>query len=191
MTQRSLMLNLVQLIRVLFGAIEEILSLYGFWVLIRWLCVEASFDFISATMGLFIGIMVYWVSSLKRHIQFKHFGSFLSIMMQVFAYLICGNILYQSIIDIGDETKSFQITLIWLFIIIFVIFIISKLVDFVVSKFLLKMFENYPDDFEMIQASTYYFIDGNESYESYRYKLKTMNIFGLQLMHNEEVVEKN
>ena len=78
-----------------------------------------------------------------------------------------------------------QFQLLRLIIAVIVIFIIAKILDFIINKIINSLFDNYKDDFELIQASTIYNIDGQELYESYRYKLKTLNLFDIQYISYE------
>ena len=72
-----------------------------------------------------------------------------------------------------------------LIIAVIVIFIIAKILDFIIDKIINSLFDNHKDDFELIQASTIYNIHGQELYKSYRYKLKTLNLFDIQYISSK------
>ncbi len=185
MIQRSLLINGLVLVRSIISGIVESLSLFVFWTLIRWLCIELKFDFISATLGLSIGIIIYWISMMKRSINLKKLGMLLSIMIQIFIYFLAGGFLYKQIINFGDVSVDYQMIIAKLMIAVVVIFIIAKVLDFVIARITNSLFDNHVDDFELIQASTIYNINGQEQHESYRYKLKTWNLFDIQYIKYE------
>lgn len=185
MIQRSLLINGLVLLRSIISGIIESLSLFVFWTLIRWLCLELKFDFISATLGLYIGIIVYWINIIKRSINLKKLGLLLSIMIQIFVYFLAGGFLYKQIINFGEVSADYQMIIVKLIIVVVVIFIIAKVLDFVISRITNSLFDNHVDDFELIQASTIYNIHGQELHESYRYKLKTLNLFDIQYIKYE------
>lgn len=185
MLQRSLLINGLVLLRSIISGIIESLSLFVFWTLIRWLCLELKFDFISATLGLSIGIIVYWINIIKRSINLKKLGLLLSIMIQIFVYFLAGGFLYKQIINFGDVSANYQMIVGKLIIVVVVIFIIAKVLDFIINKIINSLFNNHEGDFELIQASTMYNIHGQELHESYRYKLKTWNLFDIQYIKYE------
>lgn len=185
MIQRSLLINGLVLFRSIISGIIESLSLFVFWTLIRWLCLELKFDFISATLGLSIGIIVYWINIIKRSINLKKLGMLLSIMIQIFVYFLAGGFLYKQIINFGDVSANYQMIILKLITAVVVIFIIAKTLDFIINRIIKTLFNNHKGDFELIQASTIYNIHGQELYDSYRYKLKTLNLFDIQYIISE------
>ena len=185
MIQRSLLINGLVLFRSIISGIIESLSLFVFWTLIRWLCLELKFDFISATLGLSIGIIVYWINIIKRSINLKKLGMLLSIMIQIFVYFLAGGFLYKQIINFGDVSANYQMIILKLITSVVVIFIIAKTLDFIINRIIKTLFDNHKGDFELIQASTIYNIHGQELYESYRYKLKSLNLFDIQYIISE------
>ena len=185
MIQRSLLINGLVLFRSIISGIIESLSLFVFWTLIRWLCLEVKFDFISATLGLSIGIIVYWINIIKRSINLKKLGMLLSIMIQIFVYFLAGGFLYKQIINFGDVSANYQMIILKLITAVVVIFIIAKTLDFIINRIIKTLFNNHKGDFELIQASTIYNIHGQELYDSYRYKLKTLNLFDIQYIISE------
>lgn len=181
MIKRSLGLNLVHLIRTIVGALSDTLALYMMWFLVKWLSYEAKFDFISATMGLFIGFSLLIWTGFVRAIKHHYFGLMLSRVMIVFMFVLFGNEMYQSIVDIGTSTDANINVLMILSIGCIIFLIVGKILNVIVRKMIGSMFEHHEDDFDIISESTNYYMSGGVMSESERYRLKTFNFYNIEI----------
>ena len=181
MVKRSLGLNLIHFIRTLIGALSDILVLYMIWFLVKWLSDDGKFDFISATMGLFVGFVMLILTGLMRAIKHHYFGLMLSNIIIIFIFVLFGNEMYQSIVDIGMSNESRIDVLIILSFSCFVFWIIGKILNIIISKLIGSIFERYEDDFEIISESINYHMGGGVMSESERYRLKTLNFYNIEI----------
>lgn len=179
MIKRSLMLNLMFIIRTLFSALSDIIGLYMIWFVLRWLCLEMKFDFISATLGLFMGVILLILNALMRAIKFKYFGLMLSRLIIMFVFVVFGNNFYQMIVGVNTNSDSLMNMLIYLSITNLIIWFMVKLLDYIIRRILDYIFENNKDDFILSQKAVLY--SGSAEYELFKYRLKTMNVYNIEI----------
>lgn len=187
MIKRSLMLNLMCVIRTLFSALSDIVSLYMIWFVLRWLCLEMKFDFISATLGLFMGVILLILNALMRAIKFKYFGLMLSRLIIMFVFVIFGNNFYQMIVGVNTNSDSLMNMLIYLSIANLIIWFMVKLLDYIIRRILDHIFENNKDDFILSQKAVLYSDSGSGEYESFKYRLKSINVYNIEIEKFEAV----
>ena len=168
---KSLILFL-QVLSTLFSTLVQILMFYMFWLTIRIWTLVFGFDFVSASIGFFIGYGLILYSLLVRGIKSKRFGTFSMSMLTIISLLLISNKLYKMIIDLGSDSNVVMNHFIVILICIFIIYLVNKLLDFGTSKLVSGLFKTDDEQFELIKASTHYSKAGVELYESYIYVLK-------------------
>lgn len=146
-----------------------------FWLTIRMWSLAFGFDFVSASVGFFLGFGLILYSLLVRGVKFKHFGTFSMSMLTIICLLFISNDLYKLIIDLGSDINIIMNYLIIDFIILVISYVVIKLFDFGINKLVSSLFKTNEEQFEPVKASTHYSKDGDELYESYTYVLKGFN----------------
>ena len=185
MVKRSLMLNFVHIVRTLFFGLSDIASLYMMWFVVRWLCLETDFEFISATLGFLIGITLLVLTSLVRAIRFKYFGLMLSRMIVMFTFVGFGNNFYQSIVGVNTDSNSLINMLIYLVVINVIILIVIKILDYIIQRIVHYIFENNKTDFVLDKKTIVYDNEGNVYSEVCVYSLKSMNIYNIEMLDTD------
>lgn len=180
MIKRSLILNFLYFVRTLNSTASDILALCMMWFVIRWICLEAKFDFISATLGFLIGISLLVSSALIRAIKFKYIGLLISRFIIIFTFVIFGNNIYQMLTRIKSDETSMSNVFVVLLVISIIIMIIGKILDRVLVAMVNRAFERHEDDFELVEKSVVYHMGGGAHYESYKYRLKSMNFYNIE-----------
>lgn len=173
---KSLILFL-QVLSTLFSTLAQILMFYMFWLTIRMWTLGFGFDFVSASVGFFLGYGLILYTLLVRGAKLKRFGTFSMSILTVISLLLISNKLYKMIIDLGSDANVVMNYLIFLLIIIFFIYFVARLLDFGISKLVLALFKTDDEQFELIKASTHYSKAGVELYESYIYVLKGFDLY--------------
>lgn len=168
---KSLILFL-QVLSTLFSTLAQVLMFYMFWLTIRMWTLGFGFDFVSASVGFFLGYGLILYTLLVRGAKLKRFGTFSMSMLTVISLLFISNKLYKMIIDLGSDANVVMNYLIIILIIIFVIYFVARLLDFGTSKLVSGLFKTDDEQFELVKASTHYSKAGVELYESYTYVLK-------------------
>ena len=168
---KSLILFL-QVLSTLFSTLAQILMFYMFWLTIRIWTLVFGFDFVSASIGFFIGYGLILYSLLVRGIKSKRFGTFSMSMLTIISLLLISNKLYKMIIDLGSDSNVVMNYFIVILICIFIIYLFNKLFDFGTSKLVSVLFKTDDEQFELVKASTHYSKSGVELYESYIYVFK-------------------
>lgn len=177
---KSLILFL-QLLSTLFSTLAQILMFYMFWLTIRIWTLGFGFDFVSASIGFFIGYGLILYSLLVRSIKSKRFGTFLMSMLTISSLLLISNKFYKMIIDLGSDSNVVMNHFIFILICIFVIYLVNKLLDFGTSKLVSSLFKTDDEQFELVKAFTHYSKAGIELYESYTYVLKGFDPYNTSL----------
>ena len=173
---KSLILFL-QVLSTLFSTLAQILMFYMFWLTIRMWTLGFGFDFVSASVGFFLGYGLILYTLLVRGAKLKRFGTFSMSILTVISLLFISNKLYKMIIDLGSYANVVMNYLIVLLIIIFVIYFVARLLDFGISKLVSALFKTDDEQFELVKASTHYSKAGVELYESYIYVLKGFDLY--------------
>ena len=168
---KSLILFL-QVLSTLFSTLAQILMFYMFWLTIRMWTLGFGFDFVSASVGFFLGYGLILYTLLVRGAKLKRFGTFSMSILTVISLLFISNKLYKMIIDLGSDANVVMNYLFILLIIIFVIYFVARLLEFGISKLVSALFKTDDEQFELVKASTHYSKAGVELYESYIYVLK-------------------
>ena len=168
---KSLIL-LLQVLSTLFSTIAQILMFYMFWVTIKMWTLGFNFDFVSASVGFFIGYGLILYSLLVRGIKSKRFGMFTMSMLTIIFLLLGSNKFYKMIIDLGSDANIVMNH--WIFVLVFIVivYLVNKLIEFSTSRLVSALFKTDDEQFELIKASTHYSKAGEELYESYIYVLK-------------------
>lgn len=190
MVKRSLILNMVHFIRTLFSAATDITLFYTMWFVIKWICLNTDFEFISATVGFFIGVGMLVLNSVTRAIRYKYFGLLVSRMIVVFVFAVFGNTLYQKLAGIKTDMVTMRSYFIVLCVAIAVFTLIGRLLDRVVVSSISKVFEEHEDDFELVKDVTYYYMGGGIDSRSCVYRLKTMNVYNIEVEHGVSIDKK-
>ena len=170
-----------QVLSTLFSTLAQILMFYMFWLTIRMWTLGFSFDFVSASVGFFIGYGLILYSLLVRSVKSKRFGMFSMSLLTIISLLLISNKFYKMIIDLGSDANVVMNYLIVVLIIICVIYFVNKLLDYIVMRLISSFFETNEEQFEIVTASTHYSKDGEELYESYKYELKGFNPYNISL----------
>lgn len=170
-----------QVLSTLFSTLAQILMFYMFWLTIRMWTLGFSFDFVSASVGFFLGYGLILYSLLVRGAKLKRFGTFSMSILTVISLLLISNKLYKMIIDLGSDSNVVMNYLFVVLILVFVIYFFNKLIDFGTSKLVSGLFKTDEEQFELVKASTHYSKDGEELYESYIYELKGFNPYNTSL----------
>lgn len=168
---KSLILFL-QVLSTLLSTLLQILMFYMFWLIIRMWTLAFGFDFVSASVGFFLGYGLILYTLLVRGAKLKRFGTFSMSILTVISLLFISNKLYKMIIDLGSDANIIMNYLFVDLIILFVSYFVIRLFDFVINKFVLSLFKTNEEQFELVKASTHYSKAGVELYESYIYVLK-------------------
>lgn len=184
MKNSKFLILFLQVLSTLFSTLVQILVFYMFWLIIRMWALAFGFDFVSASVGFFLGYGLILYSLLVRGVRFKRFGTFSMTMLTIIILLFISNKLYKMIIDLGSDVNVLMNYLIVFLIILFISYFIIRLIDFVVMKLVSSLLEINEEQFELVKASTHYSKDGEELYESYTYELKGFNPYNTSLSHN-------
>lgn len=156
-----------------------------FWLTIRLWSLGFGFDFVAASVGFFLGYGLILYSLLVRGVILKRFGTFLMSILTIICLLLSSNKLYKMIIDLGSDANIVMNYLFSILIFIVVIYFVTKLLDYVVSRLASALFETDSEQFELTKVSTHYSKNGVELYKSYTYSLKGFNPYNMYLIHTE------
>lgn len=181
MKNSKILILFFQVLSTLFSTLAQILMFYMFWLTIRMWTLGFSFDFVSASVGFFIGYGLILYSLLVRGIKSKRFGTFSMSLLTIISLSLISNKFYKMIIDLGSDSNVLMNNFIVILICIFVIYFVNKLLDYVVLRLISSLFETNEEQFEIVTASTHYSKYGEELYESYKYELKGFNPYNISL----------
>lgn len=181
MKNNKFLIIFLQVLTTLFSTLVQIFTFYMFWLLIRMWSLGFGFDFVSASMGFFLGYGLILYSLLVKGVKLKRFGTFLMSILTIICLLLSSNKLYKMIIDLGSDVNMVMNYLFSILIFIVVIYFVTKLLDYGVSRFSSALFETDSEQFELIKVSTHYSISGVELYKSYTYSLKGFNPYNMYL----------
>lgn len=181
MKNNKFLIIFLQVLTTLFSTLVQIFTFYMFWLLIRMWSLGFGFDFVSASMGFFLGYGLILYSLLVKGVKLKRFGTFLMSILTIICLLLSFNKLYKMIIDLGSDVNMVMNYLFSILIFIVVIYFITKLLDYGVSRFSSALFETDSEQFELIKVSTHYSNSGVELYKSYTYSLKGFNPYNMYL----------
>lgn len=181
MKNNKFLIIFLQVLTTLFSTLVQIFTFYMFWLLIRMWSLGFGFDFVSASMGFFLGYGLILYSLLVKGVKLKRFGTFLMSILTIICLLLSSNKLYKMIIDLGSDVNMVMNYLFSILIFIVVIYFVIKLLDYGVSRFSSALFETDSEQFELIKVSTHYSNSGVELYKSYTYSLKGFNPYNMYL----------
>lgn len=181
MKNNKFLIIFLQVLTTLFSTLVQIFTFYMFWLLIRMWSLGFGFDFVSASMGFFLGYGLILYSLLVKGVKLKRFGTFLMSILTIICLLLSSNKLYKMIIDLGSDVNMVMNYLFSILIFIVVIYFVTKLLDYGVSRFSSALFETDSEQFELIKVSTHYSNSGVELYKSYTYSLKGFNPYNMYL----------
>lgn len=181
MKNNKFLILFLQVLSTLFSTLAQILMFYMFWLTIRMWTLGFSFDFVSASVGFFLGYGLILYTLLVRGAKLKRFGTFSMSILTVISLLLISNKLYKMIIDLGSDSNVVMNYLFVVLILVFVIYFVNKLIDFGTSKLVLGLFKTDDEQFELVKASTHYSKAGVELYESYTYVLKGFDPYNTSL----------
>lgn len=181
MKNNKFLIIFLQVLTTLFSTLVQIFTFYMFWLLIRMWSLGFGFDFVSASMGFFLGYGLILYSLLVKGVKLKRFGTFLMSILTIICLLLSSNKLYKMIIDLGSDVNMVMNYLFSILIFIVVIYFVTKLLDYGVSRFSSALFETDSEQFELIKVSTHYSKSGVELYKSYTYSLKGFNPYNMYL----------
>ena len=156
-----------------------------FWLTIRMWSLGFGFDFVSASVGFFLGYGLILYSLLVRGIKLKRFGTFLMSILTIICLLLSSNKLYKMIIDLGSDANVVMNYLFSILIFIVVIYFVIKLLDYGVTRLASALFKTDSEHFELTKVSIHYSKNGIELYKSYTYSLKGFNPYNMYLTHTE------
>lgn len=185
MKNNKFLIIFLQVLTTLFSTLVQIFTFYMFWLLIRMWSLGFGFDFVSASMGFFLGYGLILYSLLVKGVKLKRFGTFLMSILTIICLLLSSNKLYKMIIDLGSDVNMVMNYLFSILIFIVVIYFVTKLLDYGVSRFSSALFETDSEQFELIKVSTHYSNSGVELYKSYTYSLKGFNPYNMYLTNTE------
>lgn len=177
---KSLIL-LMQVLSTLFSTITQILMFYMFWVTIRMWTLAFNFDFVSASVGFFLGYGLILYSLLVRGVKSKRFSTFMMSMSTIIFLLLGSNKLYKMIIDLGSDANVVMNYLFVILICSLFIYFVNRLIDYVVFRLASALFETDSEQFELVKVSTHYSKNDVELYKSYTYSLKGFNPYNMYL----------
>lgn len=172
MKNSKILILFLQVLSTLLSTLLQILMFYMFWLIIRMWTLAFGFDFVSASVGFFLGYGLILYSLLVRGFKLKRFGTFSMSLLTTISLLFISNDLYKIIIDLGSDANIIMNYLFVDLIILFVSYFVIRLFNFVINKFVLSLFKTNEEQFELVKASTHYSKAGVELYESYIYVLK-------------------
>lgn len=185
MKNNKFLIIFLQVLTTLFSTFVQIFTFYMFWLTIRMWSLGFGFDFVSASVGFFLGYGLILYSLLVRGVKLKRFGTFLMSILTIICLLLSSNKLYKMIIDLGSDVNIVMNYLFSILIFIIVIYFVTKLLDYVVSRLASALFETDSEQFELIKVSTHYSNNGVELYKSYTYSLKGFNPYNMYLTNTE------
>lgn len=185
MKNNKFLIIFLQVLTTLFSTLVQIFTFYMFWLLIRMWSLGFGFDFVSASMGFFLGYGLILYSLLVKGVKLKRFGTFLMSILTIICLLLSSNKLYKMIIDLGSDVNMVMNYLFSILIFIVVIYFVTKLLDYGVSRFSSALFETDSEQFELTKVSTHYSNNGVELYKSYTYSLKGFNPYNMYLTNTE------
>ena len=172
MKNNKFLILFFQVLSTLFSTLAQILMFYMFWLTIRMWTLGFGFDFVSASIGFFIGYGLILYSLLVRSIKSKRFGTFTMSMLTIIFLLLVSNKLYKMIIDLGSDANVVMNHWIVVLVCIVIVYLVNKLIEFSTSRLVSALFKTDDEQFELVKASTHYSKAGVELYESYIYVLK-------------------
>lgn len=181
MKNNKFLILFFQVLSTLFSTLAQILMFYMFWLTIRMWTLGFSFDFVSASVGFFLGYGLILYTMLVRGAKLKRFGTFSMSLLTIISLLLISNKFYKMIIDLGSDSNVVMNYLFVVLILVFVIYFVNKLLDYFVMRLISSLFETNEEQFEIVTASTHYSKDGEELYESYKYELKGFNPYNISL----------
>ena len=103
MKNNKFLIIFLQVLTTLFSTLVQIFTFYMFWLLIRMWSLGFGFDFVSASMGFFLGYGLILYSLLVKGVKLKRFGTFLMSILTIICLLLSSNKLYKMIIDLGSD----------------------------------------------------------------------------------------
>lgn len=181
MKNNKFLILFLQVLSTLLSTLLQILMFYMFWLTIRMWALAFGFDFVSASVGFFLGYGLILYSLLVRGFKLKRFSTFSMSLLTIIFLLLISNDLYKIIIDLGSDANIIMNYLFVDLIILFVSYFVIRLFDFVISKLVSSLFKTNEEQFELVKASTHYSKNGEELYESYTYELKGFNPYNISL----------
>ena len=181
MKNNKFLIIFLQVLTTLFSTLVQIFTFYMFWLTIRMWSLGFGFDFVSASVGFFLGYGLILYSLLVRGVKLKRFGTFLMSILTIICLLLSSNKLYKMIIDLGSDANIVMNYLFSILIFIVVIYFVTKLLDYVVARLASALFETDSEQFELSKVSTHYSKSGVELYKSYTYSLKGFNPYNMYL----------
>ena len=182
MKNNKFLILFFQVLSTLFSTLAQILMFYMFWLTIRMWTLGFGFDFVSASVGFFLGQGLILYTMLVRGVKLKRFGTFSMSLLTIISLLLISNKFYKMIIDLGSDSNVVMNYLFVVLILVFVIYFVNKLLDYFVMRLISSLFETNEEQFEIVTASTHYSKDGEELYESYKYELKGFNPYNISLI---------
>ena len=132
MKNNKFLIIFLQVLTTLFSTLVQIFTFYMFWLLIRMWSLGFGFDFVSASVGFFLGYGLILYSLLVRGIKLKRFGTFLMSILTIICLLLSSNKLYKMIIDLGSDAN---VVMNYLFSILIFIVVIYFFIKFSLEKF--------------------------------------------------------
>ena len=181
MKNNKFLIIFLQVLTTLFSTLVQVFTFYMFWLTIRMWSLGFGFDFVSASVGFFLGYGLILYSLLVRGVKLKRFGTFLMSILTIICLLLSSNKLYKMIIDLGSDANIVMNYLFSILIFIVVIYFVTKLLDYVVARLASALFETDSEQFELSKVSTHYSKSGVELYKSYTYSLKGFNPYNMYL----------
>ena len=181
---KSLIL-LMQVLSTLFSTITQILMFYMFWVTIRMWTLAFNFDFVSASVGFFLGYGLILYSLLVRGVKSKRFSTFTMSMLTIIFLLLTTNKLYKMIIDLGSDANVVMNYLFVILICSLFVYFVNRLIDYVTMRLVSSLFKTDEEQFELTKVSTHYSNNGVELYKSHTYSLKGFNPYNMYLTNTE------
>ena len=158
---------------------------YMFWVTIRMWTLAFNFDFVSVSVGFFLGYGLILYSLLVRGVKLKRFSTFMMSMSTIIFLLLGFNKLYKMIIDLGSDANVVMNYLFVILICSLVIYFVNRLIDSVTMRLVSSLFKTDEEQFELTKVSTHYSNNGVELYKSYTYSLKGFNPYNMYLTNTE------
>ena len=185
MKNNKFLIIFLQVLTTLFSTLVQFFTFYMFWLLIRMWSLGFGFDFVSASMGFFLGYGLILYSLLVKGVKLKRFGTFLMSILTIICLLLSSNKLYKMIIDLGSDVNMIMNYLFFILIFIVVIYFVTKLLDYGVTRLASALFKTDSEQFELTKVSTHYSNNGVELYKSYTYSLKGFNPYNMYLTNIE------
>lgn len=185
MKNNKFLIIFLQVLTTLFSTLVQIFTFYMFWLLIRMWSLGFGFDFVSASMGFFLGYGLILYSLLVKGVKLKRFGTFLMSILTIICLLLSSNKLYKMIIDLGSDANVVMNYLFVILICSLVIYFVNRLIDSVTMRLVSSLFKTDEEQFELTKVSIQYSNNGVELYKSYTYSLKGFNPYNMYLTNTE------